>query len=122
MAEKSTTVLTIKEGIQLCALRIDELPKRRRVVVNVKKPEMSAKETLELLDRQNKDLAFGEWVVVTGSDSTCATIAHFVALIGTKGPQFQALLQTESDNHKIACQIRKGSEDGKGVLELLPEW
>ena len=46
-----TTVLMIKEGLQLCALGVDELPKRHQVVVHVEDPEMSVKEMLELLDR-----------------------------------------------------------------------
>jgi hypothetical protein len=46
-----TTVLTIKEGLQLRVLGVDELPKCHRVVVHVEDPEMSVKEMLELLDR-----------------------------------------------------------------------
>jgi hypothetical protein len=56
-----TTVLTIQEGLQLRALGIDEMSKRHRVVVHVEDPEMSVKEKLELLDRQNKGLASSEW-------------------------------------------------------------
>jgi hypothetical protein len=58
-----TTVLMIKEGV-LRAVGVDELPKRHRVVVHVEDPEMSVKETLELLDRQNKGLGTSEWIVV----------------------------------------------------------
>jgi hypothetical protein len=79
-----TTVLIIKEGLQLHALGVDELPKRHRVVVHVEDPEMTVKETLELLDRQNKGLASSEWVVVRGSESRDATSTHFAALIGDR--------------------------------------
>jgi hypothetical protein len=47
-------------------------------------PEMSVKETLELLDRQNKGLATSEWIVVRGSDSRDVTSAHFAAWIGDR--------------------------------------
>jgi hypothetical protein len=40
----------IKEGLQLRAVGVDELPKRHRVVVHVEDPKMSVKETLNLLD------------------------------------------------------------------------
>jgi hypothetical protein len=68
-----TTVLTITEGLQLHALGVDELPKRHRVVVHVENPEMYVKETLDLLDRQNKGLASSEWIVVRSSESRDAT-------------------------------------------------
>jgi hypothetical protein len=79
-----TTVLTIQEGLQLRALGVDELPKRHRVVVHVEDRKMSVKETLELLDRQNKGLATSEWIVVRGNESRDSTSAHFAALIGDR--------------------------------------
>ena len=42
------TVLTIKEGLQLCVMGTDELPKSNQVVVHVQNPEMTAKEATEL--------------------------------------------------------------------------
>ena len=52
--------------------------------MHVENPEMSVKETLELLDRQNKGLASNEWVIVRGSKNRDATSSHFAALIGNR--------------------------------------
>jgi hypothetical protein len=82
-------VLSIKQRLQLRALGIDGLPKRHQFMVHVENSEMTAKEVLELLDRQNKDLASNEWVVVRDSKSRNATSAHFVALISDQ--QFEVL-------------------------------
>jgi hypothetical protein len=60
-------------------LGVDELPKRHRVVAHVEDPEMTAKEALELPDRQNDGLASHDWVVARVSDSRDArapTLLH----------------------------------------------
>jgi hypothetical protein len=50
-------------------------------MVHVEDPGMTAKDALELLDRQNKDLASHEWDAVRGSRSRDATSTHTAALI-----------------------------------------
>jgi hypothetical protein len=118
-----TTVLTIREGLQMRAVGVDELPKRHRVVVHVEDPEMSVKETLELLDRQNKGLATSEWIVVRGSESRDATSAHFAALIGDrpleelKALNFKPYCGLGRATKKLPAKARKGSEDEKGGAE-----
>ena len=118
-----TTVLMIKEGLQLRALGVVELPKRHRVVVHVEDPEMSVKETLELLDRQNKGLASSEWIVVRGSESRDATSTHFAALIGDrpleelKALNFKPYCGLGRATIKLPAKARKGSEDEKGGAE-----
>ena len=116
-------VLSIKEGLQLCELGVDELPKRQGVVVHVEDPEMSVKETLELLDRQNKGLASSEWIVVRGSESRDATSTHFAALIGDrpleelKALNFKPYCGLGRATIKLPAKARKGSEDEKGGAE-----
>jgi len=70
------------EGVPLRVLPAGELPKRHRVVVHVEEPDLTAEETVKLLDRQNTGLAAREWVVVRGSESRDAKSAHFAALVG----------------------------------------
>jgi hypothetical protein len=62
-------------------LRADEEPKCHQVMVQTGKPEMTGKESLELLDRQNEGLATGKWVNAMGSNSRDAMSSHFMALI-----------------------------------------
>jgi len=69
------------EGVPLRVLPAGELPKRHRVVVHVEEPDLTAEETVKLLDRQNTGLAAREWVVVRGSESRDAKSAHFAALV-----------------------------------------
>jgi hypothetical protein len=95
-----TTVLSIKEGLQLRALGVDELPKCHRVVVHMEDPEMSVKVKLELLDRQNKGLASSEWIIVRGSESRNATSAHFAALIDDR-----PLEELKALNFKPYCRL-----------------
>jgi len=52
------------EGVPLRVLPADELPKRHRVVVHVEEPDLTAEETVKLLDRQRD-----------------AKSAHFAALV-----------------------------------------
>jgi len=69
------------EGVPLRVLPADGLPKRHRVVVHVEEPDLTAEETVKLLDRQNTGLAAREWVVVRGSESRDAKSSHFAALV-----------------------------------------
>ena len=62
-----------------------ELPKCCQLVVHVEDPEMSVKESLVLLDRQNEGLDADDWVIARGSESKYSTSSHFTALIGN-GP------------------------------------
>jgi hypothetical protein len=118
-----TTVLTIKEGLQLRALGVDELPKRHRVVVHVEDPKMSVKRALDLLDRQNKGLASSGWIVVRGSESRDATSTHFAALIGDrplkelKALNFKPYCGLGQATIKLPAKARRGSKDEKGDTE-----
>jgi hypothetical protein len=118
-----TTVLMIKEGLQLRAVGVTELPKCHRVVVHVEDPKMSVKETLDLLDRQNKGLASSEWVAVRGSESRDATSAHFAALIGDrpleelKALNFKPYCGLGQATIKLPAKARSGREDEKGGTE-----
>jgi hypothetical protein len=92
VAEKPNNSLNYsRRATVVCSGGVVELPKRHRVVVHVEDPEMSVKETLEPLDRQNKGLAPSEWIVVRGNESRDSTSAH-----------------------KLPAKARKGSEDEKG--------
>jgi hypothetical protein len=55
-------------------------------------------ETVEFLDRQNKDMASHEWFIVRDSDSGDVTSANFSALIGD-----QPLEETKALNFKPNC-------------------
>lgn len=66
------------------ALPADELFKRHRIVVHVRDPKMSIKETLKFLDRQNKGLAASEWIVARGSESKNAASSPFFAFVGDR--------------------------------------
>ncbi|XP_071572498.1 uncharacterized protein [Temnothorax nylanderi] len=79
---RSLTSAIDLNGVRLRALRLDELPRRHRVVVHVEDPKMPVKEAIELLDRQNKGLQAANWVVARGSESRDAASTHFAALIG----------------------------------------
>lgn len=59
-----TIELSFKEVLQLRPLEVDELPKTHRVFVHMEDPEMTTKEALELIDKQNKNLASHEWFVM----------------------------------------------------------
>ncbi|XP_032678494.1 uncharacterized protein LOC116847514 [Odontomachus brunneus] len=62
----------------------DKLFKRHRIVVHVRDPKMSVKETLNFLDRQNGGLAASEWIVARGSESKNAASSPFSALTGDR--------------------------------------
>jgi len=62
-------------------LGVNEIPTCHQVMVHNGKPEMTVKESLELLDRQSESLATGKWVIVMGSNSRDAMSSHFTALI-----------------------------------------
>jgi hypothetical protein len=115
-----TTVLTIKEGLQLRAVGVNELPKCHRIVVHVEDPKMSVKETLDLLDRQNKGLASSGWIVVRGSKSRDTTNTHFAALIGDRPLQelkalnFKPYCGLGLATIKLPAKARRGSKDEKG--------
>jgi hypothetical protein len=51
-------------------------------VVHVEDPDMTVKESLVLLDRQNEGLDTDDWVIARGSKSRDAANSHFTALIG----------------------------------------
>jgi hypothetical protein len=92
-------------------------------VVHVEDPEISVKETLEPLDRQNKGLASSEWIVVRSSERRDATSAHFAALIGDrpleelKALNFKPYCGLGRATIKLPVKARKGSEDEKGGAE-----
>jgi hypothetical protein len=109
VTEKPNNSLNDYRRLQLRALGVDELPKRHRVVVHVEDPEMSVKETLELLDRQNKGLASSEWIVVTGGESRDAKSAHFAALIGDR-----PLEKLKALNFKPYCNIKIARQSTQG--------
>ena len=71
-------------NVPLRVLPADELPKRHRVVVHVEEPDLSVKEAIELLDRQNAGLALGDWVVSGGSERRDASSTHFACLVGAE--------------------------------------
>jgi len=48
----------------------------------MEEPDLTAEETIKLLDRRNTDLAAREWVVVRWSASKDAKSTHFAALVG----------------------------------------
>lgn len=75
-----TSEFSLKNGTQLRVLRIDELPKRHRVMVHVENPKMPIKDILELLDRQNSGLE-NNWIIVKDSENRDATSTYFAALI-----------------------------------------
>jgi hypothetical protein len=118
-----TTALTIKEGLQLRAVGVDELPKRHRVVVHVEDPKMSVKQILDLLDRQNEGLTSSEWVVVRGSESMDATSAHFAALIGDrplerlKALNFKPYCGLGQASIKLPAKARRENKDVEGSTE-----
>ena len=59
---------------------------------------MSAVETVEFLDRQNKDMASHEWFIERDSESRDVTSANYSALIGD-----QPLEETKALNFKTYC-------------------
>jgi hypothetical protein len=63
-------------------LGVDELPKYYQLVVHVEDPEMTVKESLVLLDRQNEGLDTNDWVIARSRESRVATSSRFAALIG----------------------------------------
>lgn len=52
-----------------------------QLVVHVEDPEMTVKESLVLLDRQNEGLDTDYWVIARGSESRDTMSSHFTALI-----------------------------------------
>ena len=62
-----------------------ELPKCCQLVVHIEDPEMTVKESLVLLDRQNEGLDTDDWIISRGSKSRDATSSYFTALI-SDGP------------------------------------
>lgn len=63
----------------LHAAMLDELLRRHRVVVYMGKPDLTSKETIKLLDRQNTGLGAREWVVGESTNRD-ALNAHFLPL------------------------------------------
>jgi hypothetical protein len=63
--------------------------------VHAEDSKITAEEALELLDRQNEDLASRKWVVVKDSDSMNAKSSHFAAMIG-----YQPLKALRAPNFK----------------------
>ncbi|EFN90100.1 uncharacterized protein LOC105185458 [Harpegnathos saltator] len=72
--------IIVKEKVPVRALPADELFGRHHVVVHVEDPEMSVKESLEFLHRQNKELLVNEWVIACRK-SRDAVRSHFSALV-----------------------------------------
>lgn len=70
----------MKDEELLRALRVNELPKRHRVVVHVVHPKKPINEILNLIDRQNPK-AGSDWMIVKGSESRDAKRTHFAALV-----------------------------------------
>lgn len=85
-------------NVPLRVLPVDELPKRHRVVVHVEEPDLSVKEALELLDRQNAGLAPEDWVVSGGSESRDALSTHFACLVTA-----QSLEALKACNYRPYC-------------------
>ena len=77
---------------------------------------MTVKEALELLNKQNKDLASHEWVV-RGSESRDAMSAHFTTLIcdqpleTLKALNFKPYCGLTRAGVKLPAKARKGSND-----------
>jgi hypothetical protein len=53
-------------------------------MVQTGKPEMTVKESLDLLDRQNEGLVTGKWVIAMGGNSRVAMSSHFMALVNDR--------------------------------------
>lgn len=109
-------------GIELRALRVDELPRRHRIVVHVEDPTIPVKEALELLDRQNVGIQSPDWVIAKGSESRDATSTHFAALIGDG-----ALRALRALNFKPYCglgqatiRLPAGESSKEGAKEKPP--
>lgn len=75
-----TAEITLKSGASLRALRVDELPKRHRVVVHVDNPKKPINEIIELIDKQNPGVG-NDWVIVKSSEKRDAKSTHFAALV-----------------------------------------
>lgn len=114
----------------LRVLPADELPKRHRAVVHVEEPGMSAEEALKLLDRQNKDLRAGEWVVAKGSESSGASSSHFACLIGDSSLEalrscnfrpfcgtVRAVVKLVEREPKEGTEDKSGAKGGAGLVD-----
>ena len=95
-------------NVPLRVLPADELPKRHRVVVHVEEPDLSVKEAISLLDRQNVGLAPGDWVVSGGSESRDASSTHFACLVTSQS--LEALK---------ACNFRPFCGSTRATVKLL---
>jgi hypothetical protein len=82
MTEKPKTCLRMGGDPNVLGV---ELPKCCQLVVHVEDPEMTVKESVVLLDRQNEGLDTDGWVIARSSESRDATSSHFTALI-SDGP------------------------------------
>lgn len=107
----------------LRALPLDELPRRRRVVVHVDEPDVTVEEAVTLLDKQNVGLAAGEWVVARESVSRDASCAHFACLVGDssvealKACNFRPFCGTGRATVRLHDKDRKGESRGVAAQE-----
>ena len=98
---------------------VDKLPKCHRVVVHIEDAEMTAKEALKLLNREDKGLASCEWVVMIGSESRESMSSRSAALIGNqplkaiKALNFKPYCELSWVTVKLPAKERKEKDNGK---------
>jgi len=68
--------------------------------VHIEDPNLPVKRALELLDKQNANLATKDWIITRGSESRDATSTHFAALI-----REQSLQAIKALNYRPYCGL-----------------